>query len=201
MAADRAPRSMVLLRDFTIEDRAGTIRLRQDANSPNALGGYTRGLRTIRFADETIGPLAHYTYDQAIRTGWWSHNDPGHGMIDSVTHHEFGHHLDQMVRRLPIAQQERFWNEIFEALGISAGRVPIGFSGISQDVWDLASGVISRSKSAFAQALSTYGAKNSSELLAEIWQENMLATGTWLRPHIKRAGEILLRYAESGAAL
>lgn len=198
--ADQAPGSMVRLRDFKILDAAGTKQLKIDTQSPNAIGGYTRGLRTIRFADSVISPAAEISARRAWDTRWWSNAAPGTKQLDHVLAHEFGHHLDEMVRRLPFGSQVQFWNEVLDALNLSTVRVgQLSFNSVQ--LWnEVLIDVIKPALRKYHFGVSEYGTKSAAELLAEIFAEHMNG-GALLRPNIEAAAQVLLRYAEMGAAI
>jgi hypothetical protein len=202
--ADSAPHSMVKLQTFRIEDAAGTKRLKAATNHPNAIGGYTRATRQIAFADEVIiEPSAQITANRARTTGWWSHAEPGTSLVEVILPHEFGHHLEEMTRRLGILEQERMWNGVLDALDLVPQRLALNVHfdslDLSRDVFSIIK--LANNKKAFIVGVSEYATDSAAELLAEIWAEFTNAVGANLRPHIEKAARVLLEAAERGAQL
>lgn len=129
------------------------------------------------------------TFPKEVKTGWCSRVAPGASGDQAVFAHEFGHHVSNMIRRLPYDERKEFWQGIAGDLGTQPP-----FSASIQGLQDW----LTANKSKLSVDVSRYGASDPEELLAEIWHEYSKA-GTHARAGIKKAGERMRQLAERGA--
>jgi hypothetical protein len=103
----------------------------------------------------------------------------------SVLAHEYGHHVDYMVREFAIrGELDELWDTVGDALGVTApGSTDLALKTWFRDNTDL-----------ITRQISGYASKNRTEFLAEVWREY---TGNpSARPQIKKIGKKLQELAE-----
>lgn len=105
----------------------------------------------------------------------------------STAAHEFGHHLHGLMRGMPAEELRDFAEQLGTALKIQIETRFIHDWTFLNDQLDIA---IRRNKGQIEAMVSTYGATNAMELLAEIWQEYS-TLGDKARPHIREAGRLI----------
>jgi hypothetical protein len=154
---------------------------------------YDTAWREIRFSPKWSdrGKL-----DESLRRGIDTHFHPptGGSVFDSVTAHEYGHHVTYRILEASAAQQRRVVEAVDEALRLDGWLVKQyrrspDLQGVMNDFLAsyLATGRVDR--------VSGYAKKNYQEFFAEVWSE--FTTGNPPRPHIRRIGEMMRDVAES----
>jgi hypothetical protein len=122
-------------------------------------------------------------------TNWCSRTGHSHTGAQAVFAHEFGHHVHNMIERLPYAERRDFYRSVSEALGVTP---PAGATRQDLNRW------MDKNKSAIIDQISKYGATDMQELLAEAWQEYS-TSGEGSRPSILAIGKLMQDLAEKGA--
>lgn len=108
-----------------------------------------------------------------------------HTSGQSVFAHEFGHHLDYLVRDDSTAPElKELWNTISEAIHVAP---PTHVGDLELKQW------FKRNNGAITREISGYATTNRTEFIAEIWRE--YSGNPNARPQIKKIGALLHRLA------
>ncbi len=188
------PRQVRGVREIVNFDDPMRDRLNAEVGDPtfynDALAVYDHRVQHILVRPLDVSGAAA-TVQRCRDSGWFA--QCGHDAIgiEALIAHEYGHHLT--FRGLMLADravQTDFWERVGRALGVSG--IPASGSRAALDHWIVQNGY------AIGKAVSRYGASNSFELLAEIWQEYSTA-GAAARGPIKIIGDLLRQIAEAEA--
>lgn len=108
-----------------------------------------------------------------------------HTTGQSVFAHEFGHHLDYLVRDASTGPELKgLWDTISDAIGVHP---PTGVSDVQLKDW------LRRNNAAITREISGYATSSRSELLAEVWRE--YSGNPNARPVIRKIGSLLHKMA------
>lgn len=117
---------------------------------------------------------------QSEQTGFKSSCGAQHTGAQSVTAHEFGHHVDWMIHQSAIDRREidALWHDIADTLG---ARRPV-----TSQIEDLQDWFF-ENKDLIRRKVSTYATTNEKEFFAEVWRE--FSGNPNARPQIKHIGQ------------
>lgn len=199
--AGLAPRSAMMLRgvravqpsDSEVWDEAGI--------SPTALAFYRSS--GVSYEARRIYYNPAWQADRAdiedqchlsMRSGWWTPTGAADPMA-SVLAHEYGHHLDACMFNPNKPLDQAQYARLIGVLGREL-RIPLDPTAVTTraklDAW------VKANQADVTDMVSTYGATNGFELLAEIWHEYS-TRGDAARPHIRAIGAVIQELAEEGA--
>lgn len=122
-------------------------------------------------------------------TNWCSRTGHSHSGGQAVLAHEFGHHVHNMLDRMPYGDRRKFYHAVANALGIQP---PVAISDANLEEW------MTLNKYAIINQVSKYGATSIQEMMAEVWQEYS-TSGDGSRPAILAIGKLMQDLAERGA--
>jgi hypothetical protein len=118
-------------------------------------------------------------------TGFKTSCGQQHTSGQSVFAHEFGHHLDYLVRDDSTATEiKELWGTISDVVGVDP---PTHIGELELQQW------FSRNKQAISERISGYASTNRNEFIAEIWRE--YSGNPNARPGIKKIGALLHKLA------
>jgi hypothetical protein len=164
------------------------------AVNPNAVAFYTPGVRQITMGADPFSVSAALTGRRCSSSGWWTRcPDALAGGVQSLAH-ELGHHVDFNGLRgwQRSAGFANIWTTLARELGVAAPQTRvIGqlTETLGLQTW------IEANKVLISSMISTYGASDSVELLAEVWAEYSL-NPTGCRPLIRKIGKLMQDLAE-----
>lgn len=184
--AQLAPAAMTHMRQVRVVRGAELDDFRAE-QGPNAVAAYHPS-RGITLTPEALTAKGQAAAKQGVRSGWYSRCDANVSGAESVIAHETGHHMDEMISRLPVAAKKEIWDTLAKELSLPR---PLFYDSDSLDRW------VKKHNDVLVKQVSGYGAKDSGEIIAEVWHE--YSTATHARPHMTRVGQIIQRRAEEGA--
>lgn len=210
---DPALEQIVQISEGEIRDRVLQEMRRQNALVPlttQRLDSVSMATHADRVRESTADALAWYQpwnrqmylgseifsdrYENSVwpnerRVNWCSRTGHSHTGGQSVLAHEFGHHVHNMLDRMPDGDRRRFYNSVAEAMGIQP---PASIHPRRIDEW------VEMNRYAVINQVSKYAATNIQELMAEVWQEYS-TSGEQSRPSILAIGKLMQQLAEQGA--
>lgn len=187
--AGLAPRTM---RRLTAVRSASDAELR--AVGPTTIAFYRIAQRALYLGEDPFNEAAAVVGRRCSASGWWTRCAEGaHGGVQSLAH-EVGHHIDLcgMSEWWKSARIVEMWQTLAAEAGLPAfetemyGQVHVL---LGHTTW------MEVHAKALAAAVSTYGATDKAELLAEIWAEYS-SLGDKARPLIRKIGKMMQEIAE-----
>ena len=172
-------------------------RLRISYGRPETMGrsmGLTGGTKLTfspKISDAGTGGMASKDAAHYRATGWWAQADPGKSMTETTIAHETGHVVFGAIPP-EVRYGTELWSGLAKAMhlppptkGQSWGKNPKYKDFADADPW------LKENKAAAAEAVSTYGASNSMELLGELWSEYTMSSSP--RPAAKFYGDYVMQ--------
>lgn len=151
----------------------------------DALGVYYHGQQRIQINAKIFSDDYKVAFRREVENGWCTPCGHDHSAPQSIFAHEFGHHVDWVMKQTP-SRGRGVWNAIADELGVDP---PDILSRTDLDVF------VKANKARLATQVSRYGATDSAEILAEIWQEYS-TMGPAARPFIKKIGRLMQEISE-----
>lgn len=183
--ASIVPKTANSLQSVRYADTANNVRYGATAD---ALGYYIPSEERMFLSREIFSDrYRDVTWKHEVDTNWCSRSGHGHESDKSVFAHEFGHHVDQVLKRYSYAERRSFWEGVSRELGIKNPPATV----LDTDLQDW----IDKNKAAIVGKVSRYSATNRFELMAEIWQEYS-TMGANARSWIKKIGKRMQDMAE-----
>lgn len=177
------------------------------------LASHTGTGNTLHVKPEVlIGSNAQSVLDHSAKQGWWVPTDKQHDLSMNVMTHEYGHGVHGEMRKRGIIMttkangyasykpEQDFWRGLAKKLGTRDPEMvsqPFGSSyGRPGDnnYMDIGNW-FSRNKAAIKKGVSTYGAENINEMMAELWTEYRLSSNP--RPAAKYVGDYITSHPDA----
>jgi hypothetical protein len=119
--------------------------------------------RQIELSDRIFKPGYGREQLYSETTGFKTSCGQSHTGAQSVLAHEFGHHIDYVLRTAAVrGELGELWDTIGTALGVEP---PVNLGDIAMKSW------FNKNSAIIKQKVSGYAATNQTEFLAEIWRE------------------------------
>jgi hypothetical protein len=148
----------------------------------DALGGYVSEQRAIRISNGVFSSKYKREFERDVKSGFFSHCTHGHehDAEHSFLAHEFGHHVEEVIR----LGGDRAVKPIFQAAAAALGiKPPLLMDKTSINRW------VSKNQKLIAKEISGYGSETGGEMLAEVWNEYTKSDNP--RPAIKAIGDAM----------
>ena len=181
--------------------------------SPHGSRAYNRPMGSIGMSKSSkyqrelhLNPVIFTPEGDAIlkrNNGWWVPIDDKYSLGNKTTTHEFGHQVHYKLSQAGIVHytadptepaEHEFWNGLADSMGLPRPQVAESYYGTQSvmkvDNW------MRYMKAGIASRVSTYGASNKHELLAELWTEYNLNSNP--RPPAKYYGDFVKGHKMQG---
>jgi len=180
------PNTTAELNSVSMATHADRVRV----HSMDSLAWYQPWDRSIFLGNDIFSDrYENVVWTQERNTNWCSHTGHSHSGAQAVLAHEFGHHVHNMLDRMPYGDRRTFYHAVAQALGVQP---PVAVSNSNLEQW------MEMHKYAIINQVSKYGATSIQEMMAEVWQEYS-TSGDGSRPAILAIGKLMQDLAERGA--